>query len=331
MIIRTHAYARAGLIGNPSDGYFGKTISLILKDFRTDVVLFESPELIIEPDERDISRFSSIRDLIQDVRLHGYYGGVRLIKAAIRRFGDYCYHNGIHLEDRNFTVRYSTNIPRLVGLAGSSAIVTACMRGLMEFFSVEIPLPVLPNLILAVEREELGIEAGLQDRVIQVYEGCIYMDFGREVMERQGFGIYERLDPSLLPPLYIAYDVAGAEGSERVHNRLRARFEAGEPKVVNAMKEFAELAVRTRQMLVDGRGREIAPLMNRNFDIRSSICTISRENVQMIQAARSAGASSKFAGSGGAIIGTYEDEDMYRRLEARMNEIGCKIFRPQIV
>ena len=30
MIIQTRAYARAGLIGNPSDGYFGKTISFIL-------------------------------------------------------------------------------------------------------------------------------------------------------------------------------------------------------------------------------------------------------------------------------------------------------------
>ena len=25
MIITAHAYARAGLVGNPSDGYFGKT------------------------------------------------------------------------------------------------------------------------------------------------------------------------------------------------------------------------------------------------------------------------------------------------------------------
>ncbi|MBM3786580.1 MAG: hypothetical protein FJW30_19655, partial [Acidobacteria bacterium] len=28
MWIETYAYARAGLLGNPSDGYFGKTISL---------------------------------------------------------------------------------------------------------------------------------------------------------------------------------------------------------------------------------------------------------------------------------------------------------------
>lgn len=39
--------------------------------------------------------------------------------------------------------------------------------------------------------EELGINAGLQDRVIQIYNGCVYMDFDRELMERQGHGAYE--------------------------------------------------------------------------------------------------------------------------------------------
>ena len=43
MIIQTRAYARAGLIGNPSDGYFGKTISFILKNFSARVTLYESP------------------------------------------------------------------------------------------------------------------------------------------------------------------------------------------------------------------------------------------------------------------------------------------------
>ena len=33
MIIAAHAYARAGLVGNPSDGYFGKTISFIIRNF----------------------------------------------------------------------------------------------------------------------------------------------------------------------------------------------------------------------------------------------------------------------------------------------------------
>ena len=40
-IFKTKAYARAALVGNPSDGYHGKTISLIVKNFSADVVIYE--------------------------------------------------------------------------------------------------------------------------------------------------------------------------------------------------------------------------------------------------------------------------------------------------
>ena len=49
MIITTKAYPRAALIGNPSDGYFGKTIAFTFSNFSATVVLYESPELVIEP------------------------------------------------------------------------------------------------------------------------------------------------------------------------------------------------------------------------------------------------------------------------------------------
>ena len=38
----------------------------------------------------------------------------------------------------------------------------------------------------------------------------------------------------------------------------------------------------------------------------------------MVEAARSAGASAKFTGSGGAIVGTYEDEAMFAALQERL-------------
>ena len=40
-IIRKRAFARAGLLGNPSDGYNGKTISLSVRNFWAEVVLYE--------------------------------------------------------------------------------------------------------------------------------------------------------------------------------------------------------------------------------------------------------------------------------------------------
>ena len=331
MIVHTFAHPRAGLIENPSDGYFGKTISFTFSNFRAEVKLYETPELEILSSQRDHSRFESIRHLAKDVRLHGYYGGIRLLKAAIKRFHDYCDEQGIQLDDRNFTIRYRSDIPPQVGLAGSSAIITACFRALMAFYGVSIPKPIQANLILSVENVELGIPAGLQDRVAQVYEGMTFMDFNRELMERQGCGRYEPLDVGLLPELYIAYRSELSEGTEVFHNNIRSRWERGEPEVVEAMKTWAGLAEKVRDLLKAGRKDDIGPLLDANFDLRCRIYKISRGNLRMVAAARSVGATAKFTGSGGAIVGSYKGPEMYRQLEESLNRIGCQVLQPRYV
>lgn len=328
MIIHAKAYPRAGLIGNPSDGYFGKTISFVFKNFAAEVLLYQSPELEILPNTRDHSKFKSINGLAEDVRLFGYYGGIRLLKATVKRFHDYCAENAVKLDNRNFTIRYHTNIPSQVGLAGSSAIITACLRALMAFYEVSIPKPVQPGLVLSVEKNELGIMAGLQDRVAQVYEGMVYMNFARDIMERCGHGEYEELDVGLLPNIYLAFREDLSEESGVFHNDIRGRFDRGDPQVVEAMKYWAALAEQARNCLVERRLERIPELLNANFDMRRKIYKLSPGNLLMVDTARSAGASAKFTGSGGAIIGTYEDEAMFNRLAEALAAIKVKIIKP---
>jgi glucuronokinase len=64
---------------------------------------------------------------------------------------------------------YTTNIPRHSGLAGSSAIITAAFNCLLEWFEVQDSFKVQerPTFVLNVEKQELGIMAGLMDRVVQ--------------------------------------------------------------------------------------------------------------------------------------------------------------------
>ena len=333
IIIRKRAYARAGLIGNPSDGYHGKTISISVRNFWAEVVLYEWDTIDIVLAEDDRARFSSIHDLARDVKLHGYYGGIRLIKATIKRFVEYCDRQGVVLHDRNFSVRYETNIPRQVGLAGSSAIIVATLRCLMEFYAVAIPLEAQPSFVLSIERDELGIAAGLQDRVIQVYEGLVYMDFDRaRGHEVHGFTCYhyEPLDPALLPPLYLAYHDTLSEPTEVFHNDIRARFDRGEEKVVNAMQYFAELTTAAHEALIAHDAERLGRLMDENFNTRRSIYNLSPWQVQMIETARRCGASAKFAGSGGAIIGTYRDDAMFEQLCQTFSAEAVRVIKPQI-
>ena len=329
MILRKRAYARAGLLGNPSDGYFGKTISVTVKNFSASVELWESPDLHIELSDRDKSTFKSIDHLRDEVSSYGYYAGLRLLKATVKRFGDYCEQNDLPLPKRNFTVRYHSNIPRHIGLGGSSAIITAFLRALMEFYGVEVPLHLQPTLVLGVETDELDIGAGLQDRVIQAYEGMVYMDFDEKLM-RRGYGNYEPLDPALLPPLFLAYRTDLCEGSEVFHNHVRERWSRSEKAVVSAMTFFAGLAAKGRKALIEGRPEDIGPLMDQNFDRRAKIYPISERNQEMVQLARDAGAHAKFSGSGGAVIGVADDKT-YTRLRKAYGKDGFKIVRPRVV
>lgn len=330
MIIRTTAFPRAGLIGNPSDGYFGKTIAFAFTNFSAHIELWESPELELLPSRRDHSVFKSLGGLHEDVRLHGYYGGFRLLKAAAKAFYEFCVSRGISIEEKNFTMRYRSDIPNRVGMAGSSALITACVRGLMSFYGVEISRHSLANLVLRVENQELGIPAGLQDRVAQSYQGVVFMDFDKGLMDARGYGNYELLDPEKLPPIYVAYREDLSEGTEVYHNDLRARWVRGDADVRDAIAFWADLAVQFRAAMETGDRAAMHALINANFDKRASLYNVGDGNRDLVATARAAGASAKFAGSGGAIVGIYDDEEVFARLEKTFAPKGIRVIRPEI-
>ena len=330
-IVKARSFARAGLLGNPSDGYFGKTLSFAFANFGVDLTLAESSRMRFVPGEVDDAMFDSPEQLVHDLRIFGYYGGIRMLKAVSKLFFEYCMERGISIPRRNFTAEYKINVPRLVGLSGSSAICSAMLKALMKFYEVSIPEEYAPTLCLEAERDELGINCGYQDRVIQMYNGLVFMDFDKTHLESHGYGRYERLSPSFLPNLYVAYDPNRAEESGKAHKKVKKLFEQKSPNVLSAMSEFADIAQKGRDALVAGRKEMLSSLIDANFDLRDSIFNVSEENRRMITVARSVGASAKFAGSGGAIVGTYEDDAQFERLASVLSEIGCKTLKPVIV
>jgi glucuronokinase len=323
-IVHAESPARAGLVGNPSDGFGGATVSVAVSNWAARVVVYEWPELEILPAEGDRCRFDSLELFLADARANGYDGGMRLVKAAVSRFADFCASRGIELGE-TFAVRYSSDIPRQVGLAGSSAIVTATLRGLCTYFEVEIADDELPSLALAVETEELGIPAGLQDRVAQVYGGLVFMDFDPAVAGEGGRGRYERLDPSLLPELFIAFRADASERSEVFHSDIRRRYERGDAEVVKVMQQLGELAREARAALVGGDHDELERLMGAGFDLRRSLYELDPRHVRMVELAREMGASATFAGSGGAVVGACREQGMLRRLADAFGREGCVV------
>jgi glucuronokinase len=329
-MIETYAYARAGLLGNPSDGYFGKTIALLVRNFRARVLLYPSARLEIKPSKADMPVFESLEELHAVTRWRGYYGGIRILQALIVRLIDYCQTQGIELENRNFTIEYESTIPLRLGMGGSSAIITAALRALCQYFHLDLPLPVQAKLVLETETLEIGVPAGPQDRVIQVYEGLVYMDFRKDLMDSRGYGEYESLDPGLLPKIYMAYRTTLSEGTEVFHSNVRERWRAGDADVRNAMETWASYAEQGRAALLQRDYETLDRLIDATFDLRTKLYRISEGNLEMIRLARAAGASANFAGSGGAIVGAYHDEATFRTLQQSMGAVGVAVIKPTV-
>jgi glucuronokinase len=100
--------------------------------------------------------------------------------------------------------------------------------------------------------------------------------------------------------------------------------------VVNAMQRFAAITAQGRDAILNRDAVRLSALIDENFDTRRSIARLPDWQVQMIETARACGASAKFAGSGGAIIGIYDDEAMFEKLGTMLGAIGSKVIRPQI-
>ena len=334
MIISHTTCARMGLMGNPSDGFGGKTITVQIQDFAARTTLWESPHVQIIPHRvHDPFNFNSLEQLYEIARQDGYYGGTRLIYASCKRFYQFCRENDIAFRDANFTIEYDTDIPRQVGLGGSSAIVVATLKALMKFYELsedDIPRPLQPEMALSVETDELDIKAGLQDRVAQTYGGLVYMDFAPELVESQGFGDYRNLPLDLLPPLYLAYIPHSTTTSGKAHNLVHYRFDSGDREVIEAMRRFASFTDEALEALENRDVDRLGELMDQNFDLRRKIYgdeVIGAENLEMVEIARSFGMSAKFTGSGGAITGILRDEDEVEDIGGAFEERGYRFMR----
>ena len=102
-------------------------------------------------------------------------------------------------------------------------------------------------------------------------------------------------------------------------------------EVLKAIEAWADITIQGRNALETGNRDRLNHLINQNFDLRRSVMNISKKNIEMVEIARSTGASAKFTGSGGAIIGTYASNEMYERLKKVLAQKDITIIKPVIL
>jgi len=320
--LRAAARPRIGLLGNPSDVCAGAGLSLTFDDFEASACLapraagwrLRGPATELETD--------SLRALLEDeAGGHDLSGGLELLAAACIRFADW-YLDG---ELPPLELSFASNIPRQVGLAGSSAIIMATLRALATHAGVAHDPFRLSELALSAETELLGIGAGPQDRVAQAYEGLMRMDF----TPPHDPGKYQRLSTSLLPAsLFMAWDPAPGDSSGVVHGSLRERYCAGESSVLEVRDALRTLTFEGADALARGDRGAFARAVDENFDLRTRLVEVRPRDRAMVELGRAHGAAVKFCGSGGAIVGLPADDADLPALEEAYLDAGLRWLLP---
>jgi len=338
--------ARVGLLGNPSDNYYGRCISALIRNWRAIARLYPHEnrwDLSVSidlDDEEGTLEFNSMQALADVAEADGVGGELlggdgmrRIVLGCLVRFQRECVESGFCPGTGGYRLEVSTDIPRQVGLAGSSAIETAITRALLTLHGLGTSLPphAIADLVLGVETEVLSMGGGLQDRLPQAYNQMLYMDFRKDLMQGRGWGEYTQMDPALLPPLWLAYGDIGLPSGD-ILAQVTSKWEGREGEMTAIIEQLSNVALLGKNAIETGDRAGVSSLMDRNFDLRAELYgeELLGKSFEMVNLARSLGSSAKQPGSGGAIIGVIPDDDFIERAQPAFEEHGWTIVALEV-
>jgi len=293
------APGRAGILGNPTDGYGGSVISCSLAQ-RAKVTLTQARALEVTQSDQSVVLSSQ-----NDFRLQGdFFDCVRAVVQFLR------------LYDLKARIEISSDIPVQAGLAGSTAILTSLIGALLYLQGKKASKYYIAELVRQVELNFLRVQCGYQDQYMTVFGGLNYMDFrDKEHYRSLGEEFYATLEPLAdkveeLP--FIVVHTGVARNSGAVLKPIRERWLEGERLVVEGYRRIASFCRRGKRALLEADWPTFGRLMNENHRIQQELGASGEENDRLINVAReegAAGAKLAGAGGGGSIIVLHYDLD----------------------
>lgn len=307
MRIVASAPGRAGIIGNPTDGYGGAVISCSLTE-RAKVVIEDSDEFRVQVGELSTT-FRHPRDFLLK---RDRFDVVRAVFQYMNR------------TDAKLSVKVTTDVPVQGGLSGSTAILASLVAALYRLWGREVSRYYLSETLRIIELNYLKIHCGYQDHYMTVFGGINFMDFReKENYRRLSDEIYAAVEPitphvTELPFLLAHSGIRHVSGA--VHLPIRERWLEGERLVVEGYERISALCRRGKRALVERDWQTLAQYMNENHRIQHEISHVGQRNVDMMEAAMAKGAlAAKMAGAGGGgtiIVLTHNPEKQLPALKA---------------
>ena len=312
-MIRVTAPGRAGIIGNPTDGYGGALVSCSITE-RAEVTIEANDQLIIE------NRFGhTTLKWENDFANKGDYFDI--VRSVLRYF---------KLYDLKAKITTKTTIPEQAGLAGSTAVLSAVLSAVTAYIGKDYHKYHLAEVNRIIELNYMKCQCGYQDAYMTTFGGLNFLDFrGKEYykeLEKEQYGTVERISQFVTDIPIIVAHTGIKHHSGNFHKPLRERWLEGDPKVVKGYQEIMDIGREGKKAIINNDWDTLAYLMNQNHEIQDSIADSGEQNNYMIKVAKENGAlAAKLAGAGGGgtiIALSYEPE----RTKQALLEAGADRF-----
>ncbi len=287
MAIEASAPGRAGLLGNPSDGYGGCVIACTIPE-RATVRLEESDRL-----EAEFAGQSQTFTCREDFRLQDdRFDCLRTVVQSLQLF------------DLKVKLSMRTDIPVQAGLAGSTALLTSLVAAVSKYLRQDLRKHYLAEMVRTIELNYLKVQCGYQDQYMAVFGGLNFMDFrGKEYYRRLAGELYatiEALDPYVDELPFVLVHTGVRRVSTTVLKPIRQRWLDGDREVIESYRRLARLCQEGKRALIEKDWQRFARLMTENHRMQRALGGSGEENERLIQLCLAHGAwAAKLAGAGG--------------------------------
>ncbi|VAI54146.1 unnamed protein product [Triticum turgidum subsp. durum] len=310
MEMERRAYARVGLLGNPSDVYGGRAVSFAVAGLWATVRLRPSDQLLVQPHPRhDLVAFPSLHALRWIAWTAA--GTTAACGCCWRSAGSStttasttespwrtrtspCHTTPTFPARQGSPAPAPSSAPRSAAswISTASGTRSGSRSGPTSSSTPRRSSALSPGFRTASRRSTAALFTWILAR-------SIWISWAMECTRRLTL---------ICSPLCI---------SSTPNSSVRQRWLDGDEFIISSMKEVAQLAYDGHNVLLQKNYTELARLMNRNFDLRRQMFgddALGEVNIKMVEVARSVGAASKFTGSGGAVVALCPDGDAQAEL-----------------
>jgi D-glycero-alpha-D-manno-heptose-7-phosphate kinase len=250
-----------------------------------------------------------------------YDGKLDLVKAAIRKLRPAD-------QERGFELMIHSDAPPGSGLGASSAMMVALVGVLKEHFNLAMTDYDVAELACHIEREELGIQGGLQDQYAAAFGGCNYIEFLADRVIVNPLKISSDVINELQYNLLLAYTGTMRLSGHIIQDQVD-RYERREPETMDALRELKRLTVEMKNAVLRRELTDFGELLHREWMHKKKVSSkISGEKLDTLyDLARQHGAiGGKVTGAGGGgYMLLYCRAGQKQEVAEQLREVGCTI------